>query len=262
MGDITNLSTSTEMNSNFFSKNKYNIKLPDFEGPLDLLLYLVKNAEINIYDIPIADITHQYLEYLSLLIELDLDNISEFVEMAATLVLIKSKTMLPVELEFDGDEQDPRDELVAKILEYQKYKIAAGILDARMNDEVEFERKNTSEPVLFNLDNDTEKNWKPLTVIDLISAFAKVLNNNESENHFEVTMFDFSVEEKIDFIVSLLSNKESFNYFEVIRENMSKIELICTFLALLELVKQGFILIKQHIIFGDIHIVRRDIKLN
>ncbi|HOV14964.1 MAG TPA: segregation/condensation protein A [Spirochaetota bacterium] len=98
--------------------------------------------------------------------------------------------------------------------------------------------------------------------MDLISAFAKVLNSKEPENHFEVTMFDFTVEEKIDNIINLLNNKESFNYFDLIKENMSKIELICTFLALLELVKQGFISIKQHIIFGDIHIVKKEFNLN
>jgi len=262
LSDVLNVSTFKNESTNIFTKDKYSIKLPDFEGPLDLLLYLVRNSEINIYDIPIAEITGQYLEYLSLLIELDLDNISEFVEMAATLVLIKSKTMLPIELEFEGEREDPREELVAKLLEYQKYKIAAGILDARMSEDIEFDRKNISEPVLFNLDKDSDKNWKPLTVIDLISAFAKVLNNKESEKHFEITMFDFSVEEKIDFVVKLLTGRESFNYFEIIRENMSKIELICTFLALLELVKQGFISIKQHVIFGDIHIVKRDVVAN
>jgi segregation and condensation protein A len=242
-------------------KIKYNVKLREFEGPLDLLLHLVKNSEINIYDIPIAEITKQYLNYLALLVVLDLDNISEFVEMASTLVLIKSKTMLPIEVEYDEDDADPREELIAKLLEYQKYKIAAGLLDSRANESMDINRRD-NDPVLFDLDEEVDSNWKSLSVIDLISAFAKILNNKETDTSLEVTMFDFTVEDKINFIIELLDKNESFNYFDIIAARMSKIELVCTFLAILELVKQGKISVRQHIIFGDIHIVKRKPKIN
>jgi segregation and condensation protein A len=236
---------------------KYSVKIREFEGPLDLLLHLVKNAEINIYDIPIAEITKQYLNYLALLVVLDLDNISEFVEMASTLVLIKSRTMLPIEVEYDEDEADPREELISKLLEYQKYKIAAGLLDSRANDSFNFERMDNNDPVLFDLEEEEDENWKSLSVIDLISAFAKILNNKENETSMEVTLFDFTVEDKISYIGDLLEKKDGFNYFDLIKNNMSKMELVCTFLAILELVKQGKIMVKQHIIFGDIHIMKK-----
>jgi segregation and condensation protein A len=255
MSDSLNLEPVQIKNQNLFENQKYSVKLPEFEGPLDLLLHLVKTSEVNIYDIPIADITRQYLEYLSLLVEMDLDNISEFVEMAATLVWIKSKSMLPVELEYESGEEDPRTDLIAKILEYQKYKIAAGLLDERMEESVDFSKKE-GELLLFDVD-EMDENWKPLSVIDLVSAFAKVLNNKTSDGSYQVTLFEYNVEDKIDLIFSLLAQKESFNYFDLIREDMSKLELICTFLAILELVKQQKIVIKQHVIFGDIHVVRR-----
>jgi segregation and condensation protein A len=237
-------------------EKKYNVKLREFEGPLDLLLHLVKTSEINIYDIPIADITQQYLEYLSYLVELDLDNISEFVEMAATLVLIKSRTMLPVEIDYEEDEADPKEQLIQKLLEYQKYKIAAGLLDARADENPDSPRKD-GEPMLFDI-GEEDSNWRPLSVIDLITAFAKVLNKKEdSENGIQVRMFDFTVEDKIAYINSLLSESESFNYFNIIQDSMPKMELVCTFLAILELVKQGGITVRQHLIFGDIHIFKK-----
>ena len=258
MSDILPIDTIQNPNPTIINTKKYSVKLKEFEGPLDLLLHLVKTSEVNIYDIPIADITHQYMEYLNYLVELDLDNISEFVEMAATLVLIKSKMMLPINLEFENDEEDPREELISKLLEYQKYKIAAGILDAKSEEaNIEFVKKNT-QGVLFDINGD-ESNWRPLSVIDLIGAFAKILNDKPSEASIEFAFFEYTVEDKIDLIKSLLNDKESFNYFDLLDQNMQKLELICIFLALLELVKQGYIAVRQHIIFGDIHIVRKEI---
>ena len=139
------------------------------------------------------------------------------------------------------------------MLEYQKYKLALDFWTLGST-EVDFERKDSGDQVLFNLDDDSKKNWRPLSVIDLITAFAKVLNNKSQENHLEVEMANYSVEEKIEYVNFLLDKKESFNYFDIVKEDMSKMELICIFLALLELVKQGKISIRQHLIFGDIFI--------
>jgi hypothetical protein len=114
---------------NFKKNSAYTVKLKEleFEGPLDLLLFLVKKAEIDINDISISEITSQYLSYLSLLMDMDLDNISEFIEMAATLIYIKSRSLIPVEHDYEEDEQDPRDELIQRLLEYQKYNAALQI---------------------------------------------------------------------------------------------------------------------------------------
>ncbi|HNZ26627.1 MAG TPA: segregation/condensation protein A [Spirochaetota bacterium] len=246
--------------TNLFQKTKsnYQVKIKEFEGPLDLLLDLVKTSEINIYDINISEITKQYLDYMELLIEYDLDNMSEFIDMAATLILIKSRSMLPIEIDYDEDEEDPRGQLIAKLLEYQKYKIAAGLLDSMDDESVLSVRKN-DEPMLFDVEEDNESNWRSLTVIDLITAFAKALNTNtEEDSSIKVTLLEFTVEDKITKITNKLKDKESFDYFELINEKMSKLEIVCLFLAILELVKKGAIAVKQHKIFGDIHIAKRE----
>lgn len=245
-------------NPDLNNEKKYKVKIKTFEGPLDLLLHLVRTSEIDIYDIPIAEITKQYLNYLSLLVVLDLDNISEFIEMATTLILIKSKAMLPTELEFDEEENDLREELIAKLLEYQKYKMAAGLLEARSEDSIPFINKNKG-PVLFELEDTEDENWRQLSVLDLIGAFVDVLNSKdqEDESGYELNLNDYTVEEKLDYIFDMLEDCESFNYFDIIAHEMQKLELVCTFLAILELVKKGVIIVRQHIIFGDIHIVKR-----
>lgn len=248
------------MDSQITSK-KYSVKLKEFEGPLDLLLHLIKNSEINIYDISISEITEQYLEYLKLLLHLDIDNIAEFVEMASTLVLIKSRTLLPVEVEYEEEEIETKDKLIEKLLEYQKYKIAAGILEIKAEESILIPRRQDSK-MLFDIYNDNEYNWKPVSIIDLLGAFVKVLNSKQEETTYEVTIFEISVEEKINSIHNLLKDKERFNFFEIINEEMPKIEIICIFLALLELVKQGEISIQQHKIFGDINIVKKEKNSN
>lgn len=247
------------MSGNLFSGDQdalYKVKLKEFEGPLDLLIHLVKNSEINIYDISIAQITHQYLSYLELLVSLDLDNISEFIEMAATLIYIKSRTLLPTEVEFDEDAEDPRDGLIEKLLEYQKYKMAAGMLDERGDQTNIVERQQNKE--LF-ASEDSETEWEQLSIIDLLSAFASVLNKKEKKVHdYRVRQLEFTVEEKIDFLSDYLLKKKSINYFDVINSRMPKMELICTFLAILELAKRGMIAVRQHKIFGDINIFLRE----
>ena len=244
-------------------KSSYLVKLKEFEGPLDLLLYLIKNAEVSIYDICISEITKQYLSYMSLLISLDLENVSDFIEMAASLIYIKSKTLLPVESEYDeDDDQTPRDDLIAKLLEYQKYKLASGVLE-EMSDESNYIVRKNTEPMLFDMDDEEDENWQPLSIIELVSAFAEVLNKKSKKPvELEIEKMDFTVEDKIILLQSMLKEKESFNYFDVIHEEMSKTELVCTFLAILELVKLGFMVIRQHKIFGDIHIVIKMMPLD
>lgn len=239
-------------------KPSYTVKLKEFEGPLDLLLYLIKNSEVNIYDISISEITGQYLSYLTLLISMDLDRISEFIEMAATLIYMKSRALLPVDVEYEEEEEDPKEELIAKLLEYQKYKIASNVLE-NLSEESSYIPRKIPEPLLFELNEDDE-NWKPLSIIELVGAFAEVLNRKSADkpnSSIEIEKLEFTVEEKMEYVQRLLSDKDHFSYFEVIREDMSKIELVCTFLAILELVKQGEIFIRQHKLFGDINIVQR-----
>lgn len=249
------MNSNNKINSQVVTK-KYTVKLKDFEGPLDLLLHLIKTSEVNIYDISISEITEQYLEYLKLLVHLDIENISEFVEMASTLILIKSKTLLPIEVEYEEEEIETKEKLIQKLLEYQKYKFVAGILEMKAEESIIIPKRDDSK-MLFDLQKENDLNWKSLSIIDLIGAFVKVLNSKENETSYELSLFEFSVEDKINSIKELLTYKERFNFFEIINEEMPKIEIICIFLAILELVKQEVIVIQQHKIFGDITIVRK-----
>ena len=237
-------------------KESYNVKLPEFEGPLDLLLNLVRNYDIDIYSIPIAEITKQYLEYLEMLIELDIDNISDFIDIASTLILIKSKSILPVDkLEFDEDSDILKKGLIEKILEYQQYKLTANELDKKFfEDEIIY--KKEKEQYLFVEKDLEESKWLNLSVIDLLNAFARVLNNRKENRVVNIEPYQYTVEEKIEFLKDIFTKNDSFNFFNLINIDMGKSELISTFLAILELVKQGFIVIKQHSIFGEIHIFK------
>lgn len=246
---------------NFKKTSAYTVKLKEleFEGPLDLLLFLVKKAEIDINDISISEITSQYLSYLSLLMDMDLDNISEFIEMAATLIYIKSRSLIPVEHDYEEDEQDPRDELIQRLLEYQKYKIASGVLENCSDESLYIPRKGAGTS-LFPIEKQ-EKELETLSVLDLVNAFALILKRKSEiprKNSYEIEKLECTVEEKINFVRSMLVDKDDFRYFEIINENMSKVEIACCFLAILELVKQGEAVIQQHKIFGDIFVVKKD----
>ena len=179
--------------------------------------------------------------------------------MASILLLIKSKALLPNELDYDEEEEDPRLDLISTLLEYQKFKIAAGLLESKSEESIPLIKK-TNEPVLFDLEHEgQESNWKQLSVLDLIGAFVEVLNkNNEGDIGLEILLYDYSVDDKITYIKDILQEKDSFNFFEIIKDNMPKIELVCTFLAILELVKSSFILVRQHLIFGDIQIIKKN----
>ena len=252
---------------NFKKNAAYTVKLKEleFEGPLDLLLFLVKKAEIDINAVSIAEITSQYLSYLSLIINMDLDNISEFIEMAATLIYIKSRSLLPTENEYEEDDQDPREELIQRLLEYQKYKIASGVLESYGDDNLYIPRKDAGPKLLADETNSfsvkkTEKELETLSVLDLVSAFAEIMRRKSSvakKNSYEIEKLEYTVEEKIDFVRSVLSGKNTFRYFEIINEDMSKVEIACCFLAVLELVKQGEAVIRQDALFGDIFVVKK-----
>lgn len=248
---------------NFRKNAAYTVKLTEleFEGPLDLLLFLVKKAEIDINAVSIAEITSQYLSYLSLIINMDLDNISEFIEMAATLIYIKSRSLLPAENDYEEDEQDPRDELIQRLLEYQKYKIASGVLESCGDDNLYIPRKDAAPDKANLFPVKTEKELETLSVLDLVSAFAEIMRRKSSvpkKNSYEIEKLEHTVEEKIDFVRSVLSGRNTFRYFEIINGDMSKVEIACCFLAVLELVKQGEAAIRQDTLFGDILVEKKN----
>jgi len=233
----------------------YKIKLEIFEGPLDLLLYLVKKEHLNIYDIPISKVTDQYLGYLELMRLLDLNIAGEFLVMAATLLQIKSKMLLPAEEnQAPEEEEDPRAELVRKLLEYEKFKeIAEDLRQKEASQNELFKRAKAQEPpepvkeagVYFEA-----------SIFDLINAFSKALDKVPKEVFYEVIKDEFTIEEKVHQILHLLLVKDSVLISELFSLAKNKIEIIVTFLAILELIRMKEIFARQRDLFGEIDIAR------
>jgi segregation and condensation protein A len=234
-------------------RDSYRVKLEIFEGPLDLLLYLIKKDEIDIYDIPIARITEQYLAYLELMQELDISVAGDFLVMASTLIYIKSKMLLPPEPKVDGEDDlsdDPRAELVERLLEYQKFKSAAHMLYSR--GEIE-SACYTRGP----LETDSSNPEVSTTLFDMLRVFREVLKRAEAQIEMEIARDEMTIAEKIAQIHAMLEERERINVRELFEMSRSKRELIITFLALLELVKEWKIYLTQDEPFGDIFARRR-----
>jgi segregation and condensation protein A len=234
----------------------YNIKIPVFEGPLDLLLHLIRENKIDIYDIPIALITHQYLKYLKIMKELNLDIAGEFLAMAATLIYIKSRTLLPPDEEAPPEEQeDPRRELVQRLIEYQKYKDAAAQLRER---EEEWLKVFQREPVFDERDEDIY--LSDVSLFDLLSAFKKILETAPPEVG-TITKETLTVKDKISLIVEMLEGQETIRFEEFFKSGVTRIQLIVTFIALLELIRLGLIRAYQEKDFGNIWVIKQNVEL-
>ncbi len=233
--------------------DSYRVKLEVFEGPLDLLLFLIKKDEIEIYDIPIAHITEQYLEYLRLMEQLDIAVAGDFLVMASTLIYIKSKMLLPPDPKAEGDEdltEDPRAELVERLLEYQKFKAAANMLYSRA--EIEAASFTRGE-----IDTDKNNPEVSATLFDLLRVFREALNRAASTLEMEIQRDEVTMAEKLEQINTLLAEREEINVREMFEMAHSRRELILTFLAFLELVKEMKIILLQRELFGEIFARRR-----
>ncbi|NIO05831.1 MAG: segregation/condensation protein A [Proteobacteria bacterium] len=227
----------------------YRVKLDVFEGPLDLLLYLIRKNQIDIYDIPIAEITQQYLDMLDLMRTLNLDVAGEFLVMAATLTHIKSKMLLPSPPDSQGDEEeeDPRKELVDRLLEYERYKEAAISLESH---EI-LERDVFARKVI----EDEQDEELELSIFELIEALQEVLKRSPHELVHEITLERISIEEKITQILDKLTNAGGEVEFTSLFEGEAiKEVIIITFLAVLELVQMRLIKIYQQRAFRPIKI--------
>lgn len=234
----------------------YKVKLNIFEGPLDLLLFLIKKDKIDIYDIPIAKITEQYLEYLNLIQMLDLEVAGEFLVVAATLMHIKSKMLLPQdETNPDEEELDPREELVRRLLEYKKYKDAAVFLnEMREKQSGVFLRKGLGGGMEITAQNGAE--YFEASLFDLIRAFREVLSKVPKEVFHQVTRNKVTVSDKIHEIYHLLTKEPKVFFLSLFKDARDKDEVIVTFLAILELIKINEIRVIQESVFGDIEIAR------
>jgi segregation and condensation protein A len=229
---------------------EYQVKLERFEGPLDLLLYLIKKQEVNIYDIPIAKITRQYLEYIRMLEFLNLELAGEFLVMAATLMRIKARMLLPAREDEEDEIEDPRQQLVQQLLEYQRFKEAAGKLEA-----MKFQRELLfSRPDQEIEGGEAEVEYE-YNLFDLITAFQKVLEEARVRV-VEVQAEETSIEERIETLQERLAAQEIIAFDDLFAGDSRPADLIVTFLALLEMLRQHLARIQQARPFGPIWIHR------
>ena len=222
----------------------YKIKLDQFEGPLDLLLFFIKRDELNIYDIPISKITKEFLEYVNLIKLLDLEVAGDFILMASTLMHIKVRMLLPRELDEKGEEIDPRSELVQALLEYKKYK--------EMSEELSFYESNQRKISFrgnFSIDpkeaySEYEILLKDVSIYDLAKAFKRIIEGIKEEPVHQIVKINVSIDEQIERILKLLEDKLEITFLDLVEGMKEKIRIVVTFIALLELTKMGTIGIK------------------
>lgn len=229
----------------------YTVRIDRFEGPLDLLLYLIQRDEVDIYDIPIAHITHQYLEYLELLDVFDLDNAGEFLVMASTLMRIKARMLLPVQRLGDDEEEegDPRDELVRRLLEYKKFKEASEDLARKEESRSDWFSRGTE---FTFLDEQEEPAELSLSLFDLLRAVRNVLEKMQAEGVHHVYTEVYTVEAQEEFILERLATGGKLRFEELFRGMNVKMEVVVTFVALLDLMKNRRVRVHQSRAYGDL----------
>jgi segregation and condensation protein A len=234
------------------SADQYKVKLPSFEGPLDLLLYLIRKEEVSIYDIPIARITEQYLQHLRAMQEMDIGVAGEFLVMAATLIHIKSQTLLPRDPDAsDEDAEDPRAELVYQLLEHQKFKGVANL----------FHQRALMEGATFTralIETDETNPEISATVFQLFEVFREVLNRRRAITEIEIARDEMTMGQKISQIKMMIAEKGEVRARDMFERARSRRELVLTFLAMLELVKELAIRLTQSDTFGEIIISKRE----
>ncbi len=239
------------------------VKLPVFEGPLDLLLHLIDKNKIDIYDIPIVEITEQYMDYIHQMEEENLGVMSEFMVMAATLINIKCKMLLPKEVNEEGEEEDPRAELVEQLLEYKMYKNLSYELRDRMSDA---EKSMYRSPMLprevlcYREPVDTQELLQGMTLEKLNDIFQSILRRQEDKldpirsKFGKIEKEEVSLPEKMDDVRAYASEHPRFSFRNLLKKQCSRTQIVVTFLAILELMKLGDIVIYQEHLFDDIQI--------
>jgi segregation and condensation protein A len=232
----------------------YEISIENFEGPLDLLLHLIKKNEMDIYDIQIAKITGQYLNILDTMKELNLDVAGEFLLMAATLLHIKSRLLLPLSNmdDLEEEELDPRAELVRRLLEYQKYKAAGETLDQRPRLSREVFARKFHSPELTALASEEEGEILEVGLFELVDAFQRLLKETSDPYIHEVNVERISVADRVNAIVELLAVRQDLGFRELFDEKPERQMVVVTFLALLELVRLRLIRLMQNDRCGNI----------
>jgi segregation and condensation protein A len=222
----------------------YRVKLQTFEGPLDLLLFFIKRDELDIYDIPISRITKEFLDYLHLMRELDLEIAGDFIVMAAELMQIKVRMLLP-KAPGEEEEEDPRADLVRRLLEYKRFKEASTVLSSLEDESAKlFYRQGFhSDPKQVTLEDQTES-LKNITMFNLISAFKKVLDSVPRKVFHDIELMNVSIDEQMSYIADVFRLREEIGFFELVSHMTEKIRIIVTVIAMLEMVKNRLIAIR------------------
>ncbi len=240
-----------------------NFKLQQFEGPLDLLLHLIDKNKMDIFDIPIVEITAQYMEYIRAMKEANLDVMSEFLVMAATLLKIKSKMLLPIEETEDEEEEDPRAELVKQLLEYKMYKCISYELRDRQVDanNVYFKVPTIPDEVSkYEQPVDLEELMSDITLSKLNAIFNSVIKRQENRvdpvrsKFGKIEKEEVSLEDKMNYMLEFARHNRNFSFRQLLEGQRSKMDTIVTFLVILEMMKAGQIFIVQENTFDDIKI--------
>ena len=240
------------------SRDALPVRLDNFEGPIDLLLHLIKKNEVSIHDIPIALITQQYLDTIALLQELNLDVAGEFLVVAATLIHIKSKMLLPrpeTAAGVEGDEEDPRDELVRRLLEHQKFKAAAGLLHER--EQLRAAQWQRPDGRVAEIAGDEYEPEIEVDLFSLLSAFQAVVERAKQRPKVLLPPEQIPVEVRIDQLLSRLSETEACGFEDLFSDVADRAGLIVTFLALLEMIRLKLVRVFQSAPFGAIRVYKR-----
>jgi segregation and condensation protein A len=238
----------------------FKIRIPDFEGPLDLLLFFIKRDELDIYDIPISHITKEFLSYVHVMQMLDLELAGEFIVMAATLMQIKARMLLPrTETEEGEEENDPRAELTQRLLEYKRYKEAAlEMQDRELDQRQRFFRTYFKQDVRVAVVEEDENVLKDVTFFDLIKAFQKAMASIPKKVVHEVRQIPWSIEEQGVYIMRHFQARRAFNFIELARSLQDRMQLVVTFIALLELIRAQRVTVEMHAEFNDFTITKTE----
>lgn len=235
----------------------YRIKLNEFEGPLDLLLFFIQRDELDIHNIPISKITSEFCEYVNYMQVLDLEVASEFILMAATLIQIKAKMMLMRDIDELEEEEDPRYELVKRLLEYKRYKDAASdIAELEDGQRHVFYRHDFEADEKHDSTLDDDPGLQNLTLYNLIKAFKYAIEHRPKEVVHNIIRFNVTLEEQVDQINRICDEKEYVSFIEMIQHMREKLRIVVTFIAILEMVKNGIIGIRLNNNLTDFHIFK------
>lgn len=234
----------------------YTIKLQEFEGPLDLLLFFIKRDELEIYNIPLSRITKEFLDYIHYIESLDLEIAGEFLVMAAELMQIKVKMLLPPE-PGEQEEQDPRANLVRRLIEYKRFKEVAMDM-SKMEDEQQkvFYRGFLEGDAREITENEDESLLRDVSLFDLIASFTFAVERMPKNSVHEIVKLHVTIDEQIDYILNYFSRRSEATFYELVKDMTEKIRIVVTFIALLELIRAKRVIVRQPEPFSEVSIVR------